>query len=501
MHVLLVRPHYATHARPTGYPIGLGYLAAYLEKQGHQATILDLAGESDWRGSVRRQIDRDRYDLAGVTCMSVQYAGARQAAAYIRELCPELKIVFGGAHPTNVPKETLADDFVDFVAIGEGEAILHELLIAVHRNQEYAAIEGLAFKTQEGIQVNGPRRCVPQLDDLPFPAYHLLDLNSYTAQEIPGFAPRKRPAIQIFTSRGCPFLCIFCHDIFGKKFRARSPENILKEMQLLYNQYGVREFLVYDDNFTMDIEHAKRICRLIVDSGMDISMQFPNGIRADRMDEELMDLMARAGTHSIAVGIESGNKRVQKLIKKGLILERVPQTIALARKYGITTCGFFMIGFPFETIAEINETIRFARQSELDHALFAIATPYAGTELFQLITNLGYDSHMDPENLDIMAPHIQTEHFTLRRIKWLHMKAHLLFYLQPRRLGRLIASLADIDMLTKYLRGLNKYLLQNFRYILRNPKGDGPASHSPVNQHSSKKSSGIMGNIVRVIGK
>lgn len=469
MHVLLLRPHYATHARPSGYPIGLGYLASFLERHGHQASILDLALESDWQEAIRKQLEQGAYDLAGISCMSVQYAGARQAAAYLRKLRPELKIIFGGAHPTNSPESTVRDSFVDFVAVGEGEEILLEVLLALRGERNLEEIGGLVFKQGDQVASNPARQKVLDLDTLPFPAYHLLDLGRYFDQEIPGFAPKKRPAIQIFTSRGCPYLCIFCHDIFGKRFRERSPENILQEMQMLYGQYGVREFLIYDDNFTMDLEHAKRICRLIIHSKMDVALQFPNGIRADRMDEELMQLMAQAGTHSIAIGIESGNKRVQRLIRKALNLERVHQTVAWAKKYRVTTSGFFMIGFPGETDREIHDTIRFARNSDLDHALISIATPYEGTELSDLVMRLGYDSHMDPANLDIMAPHIQTEHFTLRRIKWLHMKAYLLFYSRPRRLVGILSGLTDIEVALKYLRGLNKYILQNLHYVFRNP--------------------------------
>jgi radical SAM superfamily enzyme YgiQ (UPF0313 family) len=147
----------------------------------------------------------------------------------------------------------------------------------------------------------------------------------------------------------------------------------------------------------------------------------------------------------------------------------VHQTASWARKHRITTSGFFMIGFPGETVREVHDTIRFARNSDLDHALFSIATPYEGTELSELVMRLGYDSHMDQSNLDIMAPHIQTEHFSYRKIKWLHTKAYLHFYLRPRRLASLLGGLSDMDITLKYVRGLNKYIFQNLHYIFRNP--------------------------------
>jgi len=478
MQVLLIRPNYPAGGRATGYPIGPAYLAAWLEQQGHTVRILDLAGERQWQSELTRCLAEKEFDLAGISCMSVQYEGAVQAARCIREICPQLKIVLGGAHPSCAPADTLRPSCVDYAVAGEGELPLSQLLDSLRSGEGFESIAGLGYKVDGEIRWQPPAKGQLDVDQLPFPAYHLLDLERYFRQEIPGFAPRKTPAIQIFTSRGCPYHCIYCHDIFGKSFRRRSPEHILRELQWLHTHHGVREFLVYDDNFTMNLSHAKEVCRRIIDSKMDLGIQFPNGIRADRMDAELMELMARAGTHSIAIGIESGSPRVQQLIRKDLNLQKVKECISLARKAGITTSGFFMIGFPTESRQEIHQTIRFARDSDLDHALVSIATPYPGTELAAMVQEKGYAVHMDQGNLDIMAPHIRTDQFSFRRIKWYHLKAYLWFYSRPRRLGSMLASLRHPAVFLKYLRGLNKYLFQNLRYAVHNPRrADSIVSH------------------------
>ncbi len=470
----MIRPDYRSQGRATGYPIGLAFLAAWLEKEGHRARILDLAGDSNWQTRLRQALTDHAFGLAGISCMSVQYAGALETARQIRSMDPGLKIALGGAQPSCDPLETLSHPCVDFIVAGEGEIPLVRLLESGPSFEGLETIGGIGYKRNGQSFLNPPPAERVDLNQIPFPAYHLLDLPRYFRQEIPGFAPKKKPAIQIFTSRGCPYHCIYCHDIFGKAFRQRSPDHILAEMRFLYETHGVREFLIYDDNFTMNMPVAKEVCRRILASGMDIALQFPNGIRADRTDRELIDLLSRAGTHSMAIGIESGSPRVQKLIRKGLQLDKVEQCIRWARQAGITTSGFFMIGFPTETRQEIHETIRFARHSDLDHALVSIATPYPGTELAAMVREKGYRTHMDPQNLDIMAPHIRTEQFSFRRIKWYHLKTYLSFYSRPRRLAKMMASWRNPAVFFKYMRGLNKYLFQNLGYTLKISRAADP---------------------------
>ncbi|MBN2431929.1 MAG: radical SAM protein [Acidobacteria bacterium] len=458
MKVLLLRPHYDAHHRPAGFPIGLGYLAAVLAQAGHTPVPLDLVLYRDWPTELRRVLATHEFGLAGISCMGVQYRGACQAGRVLRERAPDMPVVFGGAHPSITPDETLQLDFVDYVVRGEGEFPLTGLADTLEQGGDPVLIPALSYRRGETIVHNPPARQSPAMDDLPFPAYHLFPMAEYFRMEIPGFPTRHPNPMQIFTSRGCPYLCIYCHDLFGKRFRPRSPENVLHEMRLLYDTYGVREFLIYDDNFTMDLPRARAICRGIIESGMTVGLQFPNGIRADRVNEDLLRLMVQAGTHSITIGVESGSPRVQRLIRKALQLEKVEEFLRLARRYGVTTNGSFIIGFPGETVAEVWQTIRYARRSDLDYAFFAFATPYPGTELAEITRRQRLRTQLLDTAMDVTTPHIETREISIPRQKWLYFMAYLAFYSRPRRLVQLLAGLFRPGMMAKYFRGILKYL-------------------------------------------
>lgn len=463
MNVLLLRPHYDAHHRPAGFPIGLGYLAAVLERAGHRVRLLDLVLHQRWEDELARTLAAEKFRLLGISCMSVQYTGACRTAAFARQAAPGVPIVMGGAHPSITPEETLRHDFVDFVIRGEGEQPLLNLVETLEREGPLAAVGSLSFKTGGESVHNSPRTDFPEPDELPFPAYHLLPMDRYFQMEIPGFPTRNPNPIQIFTSRGCPYHCIYCHDLFGKRFRPRSPENVVAEMKFLYDSYAVREFLIYDDNFTFDLERARRICRLIIESGMRAGIQFPNGIRADRVDEDLLRLMIAAGTHSVTIGIESGSPKIQELIRKGLRLEKVSAFLRMARGHGLVTLGSFILGFPGETREDIRQTIRFARRSDLDYAFFAFATPYPGTELHRMALDRGLRLHLVDDAMDITTPHIETPELPLRALNRMYLLAYFLFYTRPRRLARLLASLFQPGVLGKYLRGLRKYIFPAIR--------------------------------------
>lgn len=463
MNLLLLRPHYDTRYRPAGFPIGIAYLAAAAEAAGHRVRALDLILHPDWEAVLADTLAAERFDLVGISCMSVQYLGAVAAAARIHALAPDTPMVFGGAHPSIAPDQVLALDGVRFVIRGEGERPFLELLDALGRGSGFDAVGSLSFK-QDGIVTHNPLRTdCPAPDDLPWPAYHLFAMERYFELEIPGSPSRHPRPFQIFTSRGCPYHCIYCHNLFGKGFRPRSPEHVVAEMRHLHDAYGVREFLIYDDNFTMDLARARRICELIVDSGMRVGLQFPNGIRADRVDEPLIEAMVAAGAHSITIGVETGSPRIQQLIRKNLRLDRVEAFLRLARRHRLVTHGFFMMGFPGETAADVWQTIRFARRSELDYAFFAFATPYPGTELHDLTVAQGLATRMLADDMDVTTPHIQTREINLRTLRRLYFTAYFLFYTRPRRLGRLLASLLRPGVAVKYLRGLGKYLLPALR--------------------------------------
>jgi len=460
MNILLIR------AKPTfmdmivGIPIGLVYIAPIAEKRGHHVEILDLALESDPHPVLLRKLQERQWDLAGLSCMTPEFEGAEIAARQIKEFDPRLPIIFGGQHPTIVPEHAVSQEFCDFVCIGEGEETFGQFLDAWSSGEDVSQVLGLAYKGKEGQpQRNGPRPAIEDVDGIPIPAYHLLEMDRYAEADSARYTPKYKRATQIFTSRGCPWHCTYCHDLFGKRFRARSPENVLEEMRLLYDTYRIQEFMVEDDIFNFDMDRAKKICDLIVESGMKVALQFGNGIRLERMDEELVRKLAAAGTHHVSIAIESASPRIQSLSRKNLKLHMVKDVVGWTRKYGINTLGFFMIGFPGETVEEIKMTIRFACETELDEALFSIVIPYAGTEIRSQVIRMGmYDEGAEVDNLRGVI-RIETPDFDFKTLKRLQRKAYMMFFLTRLRFLKMLPKLFSLRSSKRYLRAIERNFL------------------------------------------
>ncbi|MFZ0430445.1 MAG: radical SAM protein [Acidobacteriota bacterium] len=460
MNILLIR------GKPTfmdfilGIPIGLAYIAPIAQRRGHHVEILDLALEREPAPVLEKRLNERSWDLAGFSCMTAEWEGAAIAARAVKEHDPSILTVFGGQHPTIETEDVMSQPFVDLVCFGEGEATFGEVVDRLASGGGFSDVAGIAFRDADGsVRRNPSRAPVDDLDSIPLPAYELLDLDRYAVAESARHTPKYKRAIQIFTSRGCPWHCTYCHDLFGKRFHARSPEHVLGEMTLLYERYRIQEFMIEDDIFNFDMERAKRICDMIVESGMKVALQFGNGVRLERLDEELVEKLARAGTHHMCIAIESASPRIQKVMKKYLKLHQVRDAVRWCRKYGIETLGFFMIGFPTETREEIDMTIRFACETELDEALFSIVIPYPGTELSHQII----EKHLFDQADHLNRVHrIRTDEFDFRTLKRLQRKAYTMFFLTRFRFVRMLPKLFALRSSLKYLRAIERNLLPGF---------------------------------------
>jgi anaerobic magnesium-protoporphyrin IX monomethyl ester cyclase len=460
--ILLVRAKPDFMDMILGIPIGLSMIGAMAEQAGHQVDILDLALERSQDEAAHRlqqRLAEQRYAVAGLTCMTVEYQAAGKAAQIIRNAQPDCRIVFGGQHPTIQPLQVVSQDYCDLVVTGEGEQTFKELLDALEKKRDLGTVAGLVFRENGETISTRPRTAVENLDELPWPAYHLLEIERYFKLESARYTPKHPRAMQIFTSRGCPWRCTYCHDLFGKTFRGRSAENVFGEIKLLHDRYGIREYMIEDDIFNLDIERAKKICDLIIESRVRIHMQFGNGLRAERFDEELVQKLAQAGTHHIAIAIESASPRIQKLIKKNLKLDRTQQAIRWMRKHKINSLGFFMIGFPFETVQEIEQTIRFASETDLDEALFSIVIPYSGTELNRQVYEMGL---FDPDAASSGGKGItliRSQEWDFRKLKQLQRKAYLTFFTSRYRFIRMMPRLFNPSSTKKYLKAIERNFL------------------------------------------
>jgi magnesium-protoporphyrin IX monomethyl ester (oxidative) cyclase len=405
MRVLLVLPPstlYPGDVHFISFPLGIGYLASILEKDKHNVQILDCVIEDQapkrmngnayhiglsWE-EIKERIRKSQPDLVGISCSySVDFNNARKIAKITKEL-GDIPVVIGGAHSSALPIDTLNDENVDYVVIGEGEETLSLLIESIEKQQLPEHIDGLGFKKNNKFLINPKKKFIENLDGLPLPARHLFPMDKYIySRKIHGFLLKRQPYTTMITSRGCPQRCTFCtiHTIWGRKWRARSPKNVVDEIEHLVKEYGIREIHFEDDNISLSKSRMEAICDEIINRKLDITWATPNGISVKTLDENIIRKMKKSGCYRLFLAIESGNQFVlNRVIRKGLSLETVKSVNAMLKKFGIERNGCFVIGMPGETKENIRDTIDFAKSLDLDTACFSIATPYPGSELYNM---------------------------------------------------------------------------------------------------------------------
>ena len=309
MEIALIRPVAPFNRYIQNVPLNYIHLAAYLREHGHKARILDMVVE-DSTDVVDQYLRDHAVKIVGIGCMTCELPDALAEAQRLKEIHPGIKVVFGGAHPSADPEECLKSGVVDYVVVGEGEIPLVALMDALEEGHEPKGILGL-WSLENGHITGSTSAAIPNVEELPMPAYDLLDLEKYFQLDSPWHFPKSKKAVQYVSSRGCPYHCSYCHTIHGKKYRGTSAPKIVDEIETLVTKYGVEELMVVDDIFNFDLERAKEICRGIVERGLRVHFQFPNGVRGDRFDEELVALMKQAGTHYMAIAIETTSDKYQ----------------------------------------------------------------------------------------------------------------------------------------------------------------------------------------------
>jgi len=462
MRVLLVSPKSTAWESRKHLPLGLGYLGAVLERAGHQVQVYDAVVETEPLGQV---LDRGKFDLVGVTAVTPLIYEAWEVAAQAKER--GAVTVLGGPHPTLLPDESLERPEVDIVVRGEGEETIVELVQALEEGTDLEGVLGISFK--QGKIVHKPSRPLSEdLDSLPFPAHHLFKIERYTNLQpiTDGLDPNAR-AYTIITSRGCPYGCIFCSKaITGRTWRPRSPENVVAEWRWLVEDLGATEIGITDDVMTLDARRAKKICRLLIQEGLNhIPWITIHGIRVNNIDEELLHLMKEAGCKRVGFGVESGSQRVLDYMKKGQTIEEVRRAFHWSKKAGLETMGFFIFGMPTETEETMEATIRLALELDPHLANFMIAAPYPGTELYEIILHEGNLFSRDWRDFAI---HDEKARFAIGEMtaelverKW--HEAYRRFYLRPSRILKRFFSLDTWRRLPLYFANFRRFFLGKLR--------------------------------------
>jgi anaerobic magnesium-protoporphyrin IX monomethyl ester cyclase len=401
---------------PVTQPLGLAYLAGYLEREGHDVVLVDGRGKRDQKTrnensvlygftneDILDEIEKFNPDIVGMSNMWTAYSGdPHRISKAIKVKYPNIFIVFGGSHPSEFPELVLKDKNVDLVVMGEGEITFSEFLMKFEKNESYKDVLGIAFRGDDDTVVRTPaRERMEDLDSLPYPARHMLPIDRYLEETRRHEFIMRKPSLSMITSRGCPQKCVFCtvRAVWGRDWSSRSPSNVVDEIVHLQETYGIREVSFMDDDLGRDIPRLHAICDEIINRKVDIKWVPPNGVAHWLLNEELLDKMKAAGCYRVTFGIESGNTEVRKFIKKKVPLEQATRMVKYANKIGMWTVCTFILGFPYETKETMRDSIKYAVDCGTDMAVFYLLMPHPTSDVYATFKEEGLldlDPIMDP---------------------------------------------------------------------------------------------------------
>ncbi len=444
---------------------GAAYLASSLLKKGHEVKVLDMRFNYGF-GVLKEKLKQFSPDIVGITSTSYGSRTAYELIDKVKDM--GYKVVVGGPHSSTVFKEILEKTRADYSIKKEGEITFSELLENLDNLSE---VKGIIWRKKnddgtEEIIENADREFIHDLDSLPFPAYELFELDKYMDKKIP-----------IVTSRGCPYRCVYCsiNLTMGHRFRARSAKNVVDELEYWYKK-GYKYFGFNDDCFTFDMNRAKEICDLIIERKLDIKWELRNGVRIDRLDEELLKKMKKAGCIYLAFGIESAVQDVLNKMKKGLVIDQVKEKVLLAEKLGIKHGGFFIIGLPGDNFERFKQSLNFALSLPFDEIRFYNAVPYPGTELFTWIKENGKfirssEDYLNSADAWDSRPIYETEDFSAeeRQKAFLIAEEYVMKYLMKQQFGKLLGTVAWLTWKPRATRNfvmpLGKKIFSKYRSL------------------------------------
>ena len=414
-------------------PLGLAYLAAALEREGHRVRIIDaFALGLDWN-EFEEEVKKAKADLIGIGGMTPIIDNTLRTIKICRPYTRY--IVMGGPHLSVHRQEFFKDcPDLDFGIVGEGEESFRELVKRLAEGRDPWEVPGVV----------GPETFTPaanyikDLDGLPFPARHLLPNPRYRYALWPG-----KKVTTMITSRGCPYRCIFCDkSIFGSKWRARSTKNVIDEMEQIVKDLKIRSIIIYDDLFTLDKQRVQEICQGILERGLRFEWKCEG--RVDRVDGEMLKWMKKAGCSLIAYGVESGNQNGLDYLQKGITISQIRRAFELTRRAGIRPMAYFILGIPVETFEQGLKTIEFAKDLNPDYAQFSILSPYKGTKLYDEAKAKGWYREVEANNpfdKDQKRPVLISEHWSEESLSKILRQAHRSFYFRPSYVLRKLRSI------------------------------------------------------------
>lgn len=434
--------------------LSLLYVAGILQNAGAEVLFIDAHAENIGLTETVERLQEFGPDYIGYTLTTYLFFQSMDWIKAIKEHV-DVPVLVGGVHLSIYARETLAYPEVDYAVTGEAEHALPELLNALMRKQDLSTVRGIAFKHHDGRIVVTPRAADVNVDAAPFPARNLIDNSLYYS-----FISKYKNFSVFITSRGCPYKCIFCEQ-GSKAFRPRSPKNVVDELELCVNEFGIRELDFFDSSFTIRKQRVIEICNEIKRRKLDIV--WAARTRVDCISDDVLKAMRSAGCTRIYYGIESGNREILHTLKKSTSIEMYHDVIKRTRQHGIHTFGYFMVGNPYEDEATIRQTIRLALELDLDYAQFSKVTPMPATEMYTLLLKEhGRDywrEHIEKGiDEDIPRPLCNMTDAEIQR--WTRL-AYLRFYYRPKQIFRSLSRIKSRDELVRSVQTAVQMLVVN----------------------------------------
>lgn len=391
-------------------PLGLAHVTAYLRQKGHDTTFIDLQVDNK---EIKKYVMHN--EAVGMSCMTSNFPAALKLANEIKKINPAIPIIFGGVHPTVMPKQTLKNQVVDYVVMGEGEHTTLDLINTLENSNDLSKVKGIAYKDQQNIIINEPRPPIQNLDELPN-QHEIYDVMAYAKRRAKGYGELVG---QIIVSRGCPFNCFFCavKATWGVSYRAKSPKAAVDEMEWLADNFGIHLLSFDDASINSNRKWVMQFCDEIIERGLNDKTKWLCNVYIGRIDEELISKMQQAGCSRMFFGVESGSSEILKILRKKITVTDIIQTFNLVHKYGIKSQAYFMIGNPGETNEAIKETLVLAKKIQVDKYSWNICTPLPGSDLWIYSLKKGYVTNdMNFEEITFHNPLI-LDNLTAKEIK------------------------------------------------------------------------------------
>ena len=427
MNILLINPAPTGTLKATGVlfpPLGLLYVAAYAEKEGHPVVVRDLSIPRK-----KEEIDFKKYDIVGISTDTTRHRQALRLAKKAK--ANGCTVVMGGPHPGYVDDEILSTNQVDFIVRGEGEVTFSELVAALDKkNGQFDSVQGISFFSNGKLVRTPPRPFIEDLDNLPLPARHLVPMDDYRRTKLGG-----RDITPLVTSRGCPYQCAFCASshFWGTKVRMRSVASVLNEIEEIHHRHHFDAVAFLDDTFNLFPKRVIEICHGIVEKKLDLWWWCLSRIDLLLRNEEMIKEMVRAGAKSVFIGVESSNTETLEALKKGINVESTVQAVEMLKRNGLEIHASYILGELHETVESIHETIHFAKKLDTNVAQFSILTPYPGTAIYEQVKGRIFKWRSPWSFFDMQHLVFKHDHLSFIRMEWLLLKAHLLYYTRSRK--------------------------------------------------------------------